>query len=183
MQNIQLCAGDVTGCFPVLWEEGKFYDSADVCSRIALDSNFLAHCEKRSTSTSPHLFLQFNIHGSNPETGLSFCITPRRRTIPRRPLLTTIRSADNDFLLLPWWWEERPQRCWMHRLSELIDAGSQFVIKKEGEWLFIKSTVAQTDALPRSVALAEWRRATWQLLMFVRKKRRRDYSLLYLFYE
>lgn len=48
-------------------------------------------------------------------------------------------------------------------LAKLIDAGSQFVIKKEGKWLFIKSTVMQSEALPRSVALAERRRATWQL--------------------
>ena len=35
----------------------------------------------------------------------------------------------------------------MHLLSELIDAGSQFVIKKEGKWLFIKSTVMQIEAI------------------------------------
>lgn len=35
----------------------------------------------------------------------------------------------------------------MHLLSELIDPGSQFVIKKEGKWLFIKSTVVQIEAI------------------------------------
>ncbi len=109
----------------------KFYDSADVCSRRALDSNFLTRCEKWST---PQVHTSSSSSISSAEiqkTSLSFCINPRRRTIPQRPPLTAIRSADNDFLLLCSWWEGRPQRCKMHLLSELIDAGSQFVIKRK----------------------------------------------------
>lgn len=111
-------------------EERKFYDSADVCSRRALDSNFLTRCEKRSTP-QVHTSSSSSISPAEiQKTGLSFCINPRRRTILQRPPLTAIRSADNDFLLLRSWWEGRPQRCEMSLLSKLIDAGSQFVIKR-----------------------------------------------------
>lgn len=37
----------------------------------------------------------------------------------------------------------QPQHCKMHLFSELIDVGSQFVFKKKGKLLFIKSTVVR----------------------------------------
>lgn len=122
-----MCAGSVGRLLPSAWGMTVF-DSADVCSRRTLDSNFLTRCEKRST---PQVHTSSSSSINRAETqkiGLSFCINPRR--FPQRPSLTAIRSTDNDFLLLRSWWEGRPQRCKMHLLSELIDAGSQFVIKR-----------------------------------------------------
>lgn len=59
-----------------------------------------------------------------------FILTQERRTIPQRPPLTAIKSADNDFLLLRPWWGGQPQHWEMHLFCELIDAGSQFVIER-----------------------------------------------------
>lgn len=121
------------------------------CTRLAArQTALLARRESSMTalmSAAGELWAQISLHAvkSDPhhtsssssispaetqKTGLSFCIKPRRRTIPQRHPLTAIRSADNDFLLLRSWWGGWPQRCEMHLLSELIDAGSQFVIKR-----------------------------------------------------